>query len=650
MPDRPNVVLANMPWATGHRPSIALAILTRLCQQEDVPVRSFYGNLDMAAVVGFEVAQRFADERTLFGLSEHLFAACMFGPAALDSDLYLEAFAESMAELVDEPWRMQFADIPFLKSLRDEVTPAFLDRSTEQVLAMNPTVVGFTSTFNQVMSSLALAQRIKAVRPDIAVIAGGACFDDEMGREYHRALPDVLDHVFMGEAEVSFVEYLRRLKDGRSTRGIAGVTSFVDGVVELVPGKRLEDMNLSPSPDYDGFFAEKDRLEAETGRVFNVETLPFESARGCWWGQKNHCTFCGINSDLMPFRAKTADRVVEEMITLSARYGVAKLTATDWIISRWHCDELFERLGRLNLDLEIFYEVRADMKKQQIVAMKAAGIVNVQPGIESFSTSLLKHMRKGTTAIKHVQFLRWCKEAGVNVAYNILAGFPGEQPEWFAEMEALIPKLRHLPPPLQNVTPIEMHRFSPLYERRLEFGVEEHDLRPDYAFNFPPDLLDPRKVAYFFSFTSSMTPKDKSYIVAVEKQLEPWLEAHKAKQIPFYEYAVGPGFLRLRDSRHGDGRYLRLADMHRDIALLCDELQTRRTLAKLLEPLYGAAVTDGRMDEAIDQLVRADILLSEGDHLLLLPTGAKLRSTRELHELVFGSAPVVASEAEPAFA
>jgi ribosomal peptide maturation radical SAM protein 1 len=647
---RPNVVLANMPWATGHRPSIALAILTRLCHQEDVPVRSFYGNLDMAAIVGFEVAQRFADERTLFGLSEHLFAADMFGADVLESDLYLDALAQSMAELTDEPWRQQFADLPFLQSLRDQVAPAFLDRATEQVLAMNPTVVGFTSTFNQVMGSLALAKRLKAVRPDIAIIAGGACFDDEMGREYHRAMPEIIDHVFMGEAEESFVEYLRRLKSGRSTRGIPGVTTLVDGAVELVPGKPLGDMSMSPTPDYDDFFAEKDRLEAETGRIFNVETLPFESARGCWWGQKNHCMFCGINTELMPFRAKPADRVVEEMIMLSARYGVAKLTATDWIISRWHCDELFERLARLNLDLEIFYEVRADMKKDQIMAMKAAGVVNVQPGIESFSTALLKHMKKGTTAIKHVQFLRWCKEIGVNTAYNILAGFPGEQPEWFKQMEELIPKLRHLQPPSQNVTPIEMHRFSPLYERRQEFGVSEHDLRPDYAFNFPGGLVDPLKVAYFFTFKSSLTPSDKSYIVAVEKALEPWLEAHKGKHPPFYEYAVGPGFLKIRDTRHGEGRYLRLADMHRDIALLCDELQTRRTLAKQLEPLYGAAVEDGQLDEAVDQLVGAEVLLSEGDHLLTLPTGKRLRSTAELRQLVFGSAPAMSHEPEAAFA
>ena len=52
-----------MPWATTHRPSIALGILTRICQKEHVPCKTLYANLDMSAKVGFEVAGRFANER-----------------------------------------------------------------------------------------------------------------------------------------------------------------------------------------------------------------------------------------------------------------------------------------------------------------------------------------------------------------------------------------------------------------------------------------------------------------------------------------------------------------------------------------------------------------------------------------------------------
>lgn len=355
--------------------------------------------------------------------------------------------------------------------------------------------------------------------------------------------------------------------------------------------------------------------------------------------------FCGINKDLMGFRVKDVEKVVEDIVTLSARYGVVKFTATDYIISRWHCDELFRRLKDLGLDLEIFYEIRADMKKDQLVAMRDAGINDVQPGIELFSTPLLKLMRKGTTAIKHVQFLRWCREIGIRARYNVLAGFPGEEPAWYLEMAGLIPKLRHLLPPMHNVYPIEMHRFAPLYEQRGEMGVEQHDLRPDYSFNFPVGTADPLKIAYFFTFNSNLVPKTTDHLKVVMDVIEPWIEAHKKKEPPVYYYVVGAGFLLIHDTRHGAGRFVRLADMHRDVVLLCDQVQGRRVLAEQLRPLYGQAVEDGTLNAVIEELVQSEVLMAEGEQLLTLPIGQRLRSTAALRQLVFGPEEAVPREA-----
>jgi ribosomal peptide maturation radical SAM protein 1 len=446
-----------------------------------------YPNMDMTAKVGFETAGKFSNERSLYGLSEHLFACDMFGVEQLDSDAYIDVLANA-----DLP--SPFDDREYIIHLRDNVIGEFLSKIEERVLAEGPTVVGFSSTFNQVMASLALARRLKQRRSDLIIIAGGACFDDEMGQEYHRALPDVLDHVFMGEAENSFREFLRRIRTGEPTEGIPGVTYHSGNGLELVPGSPLGDMNESPMPNYDEFFLEKERLQKETGRVFNIEYLPFESSRGCWWGQKNHCVFCGINKDLMRFREKKVDRVIQEMITLSARYRVVHLTAADWIISRTARQEIFQRLVELDLDIECFYETRADLTKNEIKLMRDSGVVKIQPGIESLSTELLRLMKKGTSRIRHVQFLRWCKEYNINLSYNILAGFPGEKAEWYHEMAVFLPHLYHLQPPLHNMHYVEMHRFSPLFQMRDKFGVDEYQLRHDYCFNFPEAFVDPLKV------------------------------------------------------------------------------------------------------------------------------------------------------------
>jgi hypothetical protein len=120
--------------------------------------------------------------------------------------------------------------------------------------------------------------------------------------------------------------------------------------------------------------------------------------------------FCGLNTEAIPFREKDVERVITEMVTLCARYRVANLTASDWIISRKSRAEIFRRLAKLDLDIECFYETRADLSKEEIASMCRAGIRRVQPGIESLSTQLLQLMRKGTTRIRHIQFLRWCRE------------------------------------------------------------------------------------------------------------------------------------------------------------------------------------------------------------------------------------------------
>jgi ribosomal peptide maturation radical SAM protein 1 len=631
-----DVVLLYMPWATTTRPSLALGILSRLCNEKAISSATLYPNLDMTSLVGFECAGRFANERSLYGLSEHLFACDIFGAGDLNSDEYIDALTE--LEL-PEP----FKDPQFIRNLRDVLVPEFLTNVCTRVLSYRPRVVGFSSTFNQVMASLAAANRLKA-QADVTTIFGGACFDGEMGEEYHRSMPQIIDHVFLGEAENSFRDFLYRIKYNHPTCGIPGVTYFENGRLSISKGEPLINMNESPAPDYDSFFIERERVRARTGHVFNIEYLPFEGSRGCWWGQKNHCLFCGINSELMSFREKDIDRVIHEMVSLSARYQVTHLTASDWIISRKSRTDFFRQLKELDLDIECFYETRADLSKDEVKLMHESGVVKIQPGIESFSTELLKLMRKGTTRIRHVQFLRWCKEYDIHLSYNLLAGFPGEKVEWYHEMAEFLPRIYHIQPPLHNLHFVEMHRFSPLFSKREEYGVDQYQLREDYGFNFPEGLVDTKKVGYFFSFKSKDLVAREAYTERVRSVVGSWIEKHESKYPPIYEYKIGPGFTKITDTRVGEGRYLTLADLHQDVFLLCDEIQSVRKLKQLLGQIYPDAIANGGVERAVNDLLDDDVLMKEGQSLLALPIGCKPRLTSDLIRYVLNEATV---EEEP---
>ena len=52
-------------------------------------------------------------------------------------------------------------------------------------------------------------------------------------------------------------------------------------------------------------------------------------------------------------------------------------------------------LAARRLHLELFYEVKANLKKAQVRLLRDAGVRVIQPGIESFSTRVLDIMRRG---------------------------------------------------------------------------------------------------------------------------------------------------------------------------------------------------------------------------------------------------------------
>ena len=45
------------------------------------------------------------------------------------------------------------------------------------------------------------------------------------------------------------------------------------------------------------------------------------------------------------------------------------------------------------------------------------------------STHVLKLMRKGTSMLQNLRLLKWCRYYGIEVAWNLIWGFPGETEE-----------------------------------------------------------------------------------------------------------------------------------------------------------------------------------------------------------------------------
>ncbi|NVO05884.1 MAG: hypothetical protein HXX19_08125, partial [Rhodoferax sp.] len=149
-------------------------------------------------------------------------------------------------------------------------------------------------------------------------------------------------------------------------------------------------------------------------------------------------------------------------------------------------------------------------------------------------------------------------------------------------------------------------------------------------------------------FASSQIAEDKGHLKALEAVLQPWIDAHADKKLATYEYTIGAGFLRVVDTRFGEGRYLNLRDIYQDVVLLCDAVQGRRALYADMARIHPQAVQDGTLDRVVEELVASDILLAEGNYLLTLPVAKKPRTTEELRAYVLGQPEPGAPPAAPA--
>jgi ribosomal peptide maturation radical SAM protein 1 len=373
-----------------------------------------------------------------------------------------------------------------------------------------------------------------------------------------------------------------------------------------------------PNPTYDEYFVRLSRSPLRSELLPDVAIL-FESSRGCWWGAKKHCTFCGLNAATMMFRSKPAARVAEEILALAARYKILKFVAVDDIIDLGHIQELMPLLKESGYDLEIFYETKANLTKEQLRAFQSAGVTDIQPGIESLSTPILRLMHKGVTALQNLRLLKWCAEVGISPMWNLLYGFPGEPPEEYERMTELIPSLIHLEAP--NFSHVQVQRFSPYFERASEFGIELTGPMPYYRhlYQLAPDML--HNIAYDFAHRYDDGRNPNTYTDGLREAVKQWRELSE-RAFKSLRYRRGPGFLIVQDRRPG----MELADYQFDgpeakIYLGCDAGATPAQLAAHLAA-GGEHLDAEEIKEFLDELVESRIMYREGNLYLSLAVAA----------------------------
>jgi len=501
--------LVGMPFLDPRRPSLGLGLVQAALEADGLTSCSIYGNV-LFGVYGGPPAMRLMQITSRNLIGDWVFARAAFPEFASDQQAFFDQFSRRGRSLSYRTSRI-IPEVAFEEhfemalQLRAKVD-GFLNDLVDRILVLEPRAVGCSSILEQHVASLALLRRIRERAPGIVTVMGGSNCESVMGVATHRNFPWV-DFVVSGEADHIIGPLMRSIRArGRDVpveelpAGVFG-PAHRDAGYPSGPGGRppravVEDISPLPAPNYDDYFRTIESMP-ELKEVVR-SPLPVESSRGCWWYAKGGCTFCGGVGQRTAYRSKDPHRLISQIRHLVQRYGVQQFMMTDSILDLTYIESLLPLLKAddVTRDCRFFYETKSNLQPHQVKSLREAGVIWIQPGIESLNTNLLRLMNKGCEAWQNIRLLKSCLRYGVRPYWNVLHGFPLEQDTWYAEMAGLMRLLHHLPQPMY-FQPLRIERFSAYQSDPERFNLRLAPLRA-YSFVYPLERSELEQLAYWF--------------------------------------------------------------------------------------------------------------------------------------------------------
>jgi len=211
------VGLVSMPFKDLLHPPIQLGILESALERAGIAARSH--SLELAFMehlhartsetadgkpLTIEDYQQVALKAFVVQLGDWIFKVPPFAESAADDEAYLDYVRGETSE-------REIINAARMRSL----VPEFLEAAADELLAGSPRIIGFSSVFQQNVSSLVLAKILKTRDPSLTIVFGGDNCDGPMGAALHNCFPWV-DVVVRGEGERVLVEIAKDIMAGRS--------------------------------------------------------------------------------------------------------------------------------------------------------------------------------------------------------------------------------------------------------------------------------------------------------------------------------------------------------------------------------------------------------------------------------------------------
>ncbi|MHC4393699.1 MAG: cobalamin-dependent protein, partial [Planctomycetota bacterium] len=350
------LALVSPPFSDASWPSIQLAVLEAYVQRHrpDDRVTLVHHSLEVAAAVG---PTRY-----------DLLAWRPFAAEAVYAALRFDSMAQSALGLLESELASGGDPVPDRAALVQQlVMPArqATERLARRLTADRHDVIGISVCLAQLIPSLYLAKRLRALGASAKIVLGGSAVGSVVG-ERILGVFDEIDYVVDGEGERPLVALLNHLEQdsGAEPAAVPGlVYRRPDGSVQRNPVDQIRELSELPPIGYTSYFEERARLEPGLPAL-RPPTLLVETSRGCWWDRTKKrpdqiCAFCNLNVQWEGYREKPNERVIAEVEALTREHRCLELGFVDNILRYKGGKALFDGLAALGRDLSISYELRA---------------------------------------------------------------------------------------------------------------------------------------------------------------------------------------------------------------------------------------------------------------------------------------------------
>jgi len=289
------------------------------------------------------------------------------------------------------------------------VLEPILSAAVDEIIALNPTVVGFSVYYISEEPTKWMCQELKRKAPHIKIAIGGP--------NVHKSwfeIQSYYDYVVVGEGELLILTILDEIE--------AGVERD-EPLVLTQPAEQRINLNGLPMPDYESI-------------DFNQYEIPngvnSEISRGC----TAKCTFCE-ETHFFKYRQRQAVDLIGEIEWLYYNKGTDIIWFIDSLVNG-NVKELrafVKGIAAKGLKISWTGYARCDgrMDLEFYKDLKAGGCVMLNYGCESGSQHVLDDMAKGVTIKEMEDNFRDGKSVGINAATNWIVGFPTETLQDYAD-------------------------------------------------------------------------------------------------------------------------------------------------------------------------------------------------------------------------